>query len=102
MIAVIFEVEPKAQYRDEYFELAEGLMPLLSDMEGFISIERFQSLSDSKKILSLSFWEDEKSVKRWKEQHLHREAQDKGKGRIFTNYRIRVANVFRDYDMSSR
>lgn len=101
MIAVIFEVEPKKEQKAEYFDLAKSLKPFLSEMDGFISIERFQSLSEPNKVLSLSFWEDEDSIMRWKSQIFHKEAQEKGKKNIFHYYRIRVANVVRDYDMKS-
>jgi heme-degrading monooxygenase HmoA len=97
MIAVIFEVTPKENGKAIYFEMAQALQSSLIKIDGFISIERFQSISSSEKFLSLSFWRDETSVKRWKENFEHQIAQKKGKEELFQHYRIRVANVIRDY-----
>jgi len=102
MICVIFEVMPKEERKNEYFEIANELKVTLAEMEGFVSIERFQSLIDQNKFLSLSFWKDEESVKVWREQAFHRQAQVKGRNRIFDNYRLRVASVLRDYGMKER
>ncbi|KGT92487.1 antibiotic biosynthesis monooxygenase [Erwinia typographi] len=97
MIAVLFEAEALAEAQQRYLQLAAELKPLLSDTPGFISIERFQSLSTPGKILSLSWWEDEDSVAGWKQNVMHLAAQREGKRSIFSFYRIRVATVFRDY-----
>jgi heme-degrading monooxygenase HmoA len=97
MIAVIFEVKIKAGQKDKYLELAAELREHLMKVDGFISIERFTSLSEDGKLCSLSFWENEDAVKRWREFDLHRAAQEKGRQEIFADYRIRVAEVFRDY-----
>lgn len=102
MIAVIFEVTPTDEGKDEYLEIAGELKTLLGDMEGFISIERFVSLSDENRLLSLSFWKDQQTVRAWREQVFHREAQAKGRHKLFSNYRIRVAEVIRDYGMDDR
>jgi heme-degrading monooxygenase HmoA len=102
MIAVIFEVEPHSAHRNDYFRIAAELRPLLEEIDGFISIERFQSLSDKTRILSLSFWRDEAAVARWRNLEAHRAAQAEGRARIFRNYRLRIANVARDYGMSER
>ena len=102
MIAVIFEVTPSADGRDRYLELAAELKPLLQDIDGFLSIERFQSLSDPGKLLSLSFWRDEESVRAWRRVEAHREAQSEGRAGVFADYRLRVAAVLRDYGMSAR
>jgi heme-degrading monooxygenase HmoA len=102
MIAVIFEAFPKEGKRNEYFDLAAQLKPELSKIDGFISIERFQSLNDPKKILSLSFWKDEESVAQWRNIELHRHAQKQGRNFIFEDYRLIVANVMRDYGMHNR
>ncbi|WP_340677057.1 antibiotic biosynthesis monooxygenase [Paraglaciecola sp.] len=102
MICVIFEVIPKEERKNEYFAIASELKVTLAEMEGFISIERFQSLADQNKFLSLSFWKDEESVKAWREQTFHRQAQVKGRNQIFDNYRLRVATVLRDYGMKDR
>lgn len=102
MIAVIFEVIPNEGKRDEYLEIAARLKPTLSKMEGFISIERFQSLTDPGKILSLSFWEDESSISEWRNLEMHRAAQKKGRDSIFADYRLRIAGVIRDYGMDDR
>jgi heme-degrading monooxygenase HmoA len=101
MIAVIFEVTPKDGGKEEYLQIATQLKKTLLTINGFISIERFQSLSDSNRFLSLSFWQDEKSVKVWRNNVLHQQAQDKGKNDLFKHYRIRVANVLRDYGSCS-
>ncbi|CCV04150.1 Antibiotic biosynthesis monooxygenase [Mesorhizobium metallidurans STM 2683] len=102
MIAVIFEVEPAAGRRDAYLGIAAELRPLLDGIDGFISIERFQSLVDPGKILSLSFWRDEEAVKAWRNTEEHRRAQKAGRGGIFAGYRLRIANVIRDYGLSER
>ena len=102
MIAVIFEVEPHATQRTDYFRIAAALRPLLEDIDGFISMERFQSLSDDARILSLSFWRDEAAVAQWRTMEAHRAAQTEGRAAIFNNYRLRIAHVVRDYGMSER
>lgn len=102
MIAVIFEVEPHADTRDEYFRIAAELRPLLDEINGFISIERFESLSQPGKVLSLSFWRDEEAVAQWRAAEAHRAAQAEGRTRIFRDYRLRVAHVLRDYGMKGR
>jgi heme-degrading monooxygenase HmoA len=102
MVAVIFEVIPAEGKKDEYFSLAENLRPGLNKIEGFISIERFQSLTHPEKILSLSFWKDEESIAQWRNVELHRQAQVKGRTSVFSDYRLRVAHVVRDYGMNDR
>ena len=102
MIAVIFEVIPFDQRRGDYFSIAADLKPILEKMDGFISIERFQSLHDPAKILSLSFWKDEESIKHWRNLEVHRMAQAKGRESIFKDYRLRIAVVSRDYGMFDR
>ncbi len=101
MIAVIFEVIPADGQSDQYFELAGGLKSALETIDGFISVERFQSLTDAGKYLSLSFWEDEAAIERWFTHSGHTGAQKRGRDGIFKDYRIRVANVFRDYDLAA-
>lgn len=102
MIAVIFEVFPTASGKQEYLEIAGELKQHLSSIEGFISIERFQSLADQDKILSLSFWETEEDVANWRNLEAHRIAQSKGREKLFENYRIRVGNIVRDYSLDQR
>lgn len=102
MIAVIFEVLPHAEHKQEYLDIAASLAPLLKNMDGFISIERFQSLSDPQKILSLSFWRDEAAVAGWRNMEAHRGTQSKGRSEVFQDYRIRIAGVIRDYGMNER
>jgi len=97
MIAVIFEADIIPTQQARYLALATELKPLLADIEGFISIERFQSLTTEGKVLSLSWWRDEESVLLWKKNLLHKTAQAEGKATIFSFYRIRVANTLRDY-----
>jgi heme-degrading monooxygenase HmoA len=102
MIAVIFEVWPKAEGRQEYLDIAASLRPLLEKIDGFISIERFESLTEKGKILSLSFFRDEEAVKAWRNLAEHRAAQAKGRNELFANYRLRIAGVIRDYGMTTR
>ena len=102
MIAVIFEVEPADGRRDAYLDIAAQLKPTLEQMDGFISIERFESLTSKGKILSLSFWRDEAAVAAWRRHEEHRVAQRAGRGGIFRTYRLRVAAVVRDYGMDER
>ena len=102
MIAIIFEVTPAPGRGQEYLDIAGGLRPQLEKMDGFISIERFSSLTTEGKILSLSFWRDEEAVKNWRNVQEHRMAQAKGRGGVFSDYRLRVASVIRDYGMHER
>ena len=102
MIAVIFEVEPKRERFDDYLRIAGSLRGDLEKVDGFISIERFESLSQPGKILSLSFWRDEEAVRSWREHDRHRNAQEKGRREIFLDYRLRVATIIRDYGMFER
>jgi heme-degrading monooxygenase HmoA len=102
MIAVIFEVEPANGRRDAYLDLAARLKPRLEAVDGFVSIERFESLTNPGKILSLSFWRDEAAVAAWRAVDEHRRAQAAGRGGIFAGYRLRVASVIRDYGMTER
>ena len=102
MIAVIFEVTPAPGRREEYLDLAASLRPALEKTDGFISIERFASLTNEGKLLSLSFWRDEEAVRRWRELEGHRAAQARGRAGVFSGYRLRVATVARDYSMTDR
>lgn len=103
MIAVIFEVWPvDSAARARYLALAAALRPLLEGIDGFISIERFESLGESGKILSLSFWRDEQAITRWRNLEAHRVAQTAGRSGVFRDYRLRIAGVLRDYCMSDR
>lgn len=102
MIAVIFEVFPAEGRLQEYLDLAASLRPQLEQLDGFISIERFRSLTTPEKILSLSFWRDEEALARWRRFEEHRQAQAKGRGGVFADYRLRVAAVVRDYGMFDR
>ncbi|EAM8335179.1 antibiotic biosynthesis monooxygenase [Salmonella enterica] len=102
MIAVLFEADVVSSQQDRYFQLAAELKPLLADIDGFISIERFQSLTTSGKILSLSWWRDDEAVLLWKQNVLHKEAQAEGRKSIFSFYRIRIAQVLRDYSSETK
>ncbi|MHB8668084.1 MAG: antibiotic biosynthesis monooxygenase family protein [Burkholderiales bacterium] len=102
MIAVIFEVIPAPGRKQEYLDLAAALRPQLEKMDGFISIERFTSLSNEGKVLSLSYWRDEEAVKNWRRFEGHRLAQARGRNGVFADYRLRVASVLRDYGMRER
>lgn len=102
MIAVIFEVEPAEGRKAEYLDIAAEMRPMLDEIEGFISVERFQSLTDPRKILSLSFFEDEDAILRWRNLSAHRGAQARGRKGVFDNYRLRIAGVIRDYGMFDR
>ena len=102
MMAVIFEVTPAPGQRGAYLEAAAALKPLLAQIDGFVSIERFESLSEPGKLLSLSFWRDEEAVARWRQQEAHRSTQAAGRDHVFADYRLRVATVVRDYGMHDR
>jgi heme-degrading monooxygenase HmoA len=102
MIAVIFEVRPVEGEKNHYLDIAAALRPLLDEIDGFLSIERFESLSEPGKILSLSFWRDEAAVARWRQQEEHRRAQIAGRQSVFADYRLRIATVVRDYGMTER
>jgi len=102
MIAVIFEVKPNKGRKDDYLKIAAELKPLLEEIDGFISVERFQSLTEDGKILSLSFWRDEEAVSRWRQLGEHRQAQKEGRDEIFEDYRLRIAEVKRDYGLFDR
>ncbi|MRX38455.1 antibiotic biosynthesis monooxygenase [Flavobacterium sp. LC2016-23] len=102
MIAVIFEVIPNEGKKAEYLNIAANLRPELDQIDGFISIERFQSFNDPDKVLSLSFWKDEESILKWRNLEMHRFAQSKGREAIFRDYHLRIATVVRDYGMFDR
>ena len=102
MMAVIFEVVPAPGQRGAYLDTAAALRPLLERMDGFVSIERFESLSTPGKLLSLSFWRDEDAVARWRQLEAHRAAQHAGRAGVFADYRLRVAAVVRDYGLHAR
>jgi len=102
MHAVIFEVWPKEEGRQEYLDIAAALRPRLEQIDGFVSIERFQSLTDPGKVLSLSFWRDDAAIAEWRRVEAHRIAQAKGRGELFRDYRLRIAAVVRDYGMNER
>ena len=102
MIAVIFEVEPAPGERQTYLDTAAALRAELEAIDGFISVERFESLSRPGRLLSLSFWRDEEAVRRWRNLPSHREAQAHGRQGVFRDYRLRVAEVLRDYGLHER
>lgn len=102
MIAVIFEVLPHAEQRQAYLDTAADLRAHLEQIDGFLSVERFESLSQPGKVLSLSFWRDEAAVQQWRTLEVHRQAQAAGREHIFADYRLRVAEVQRDYGLHAR
>jgi heme-degrading monooxygenase HmoA len=102
MIAVIFEVEPAPGGRQPYLDRAAALAPLLAGIDGFLSIERFESLTAPGRLLSLSFWRDEAAIAAWRTLEAHRSAQAAGRGGLFTGYRLRIAAVMRDYGLEDR
>ena len=102
MIAVIFEVEIADGQKDAYLDVAAAMRPLIDQIDGFISVERFQSLTNPGKLLSLSFFRDEDAVQEWRRLSAHRGAQTKGRAGVFSNYRLKVAHVIRDYGMFDR
>lgn len=102
MIAVIFEFIPREGKFQDYYDLALGLNEEVKKFDGFISIERFESINNKGKFVSLSFWRDEEAVRNWRNVQLHREAQKEGRKSIFSGYRLRIASVIRDYEMDRR
>lgn len=102
MIAVIFEVQPNEGKLDSYLDMAAGLKPMLQEIDGFISVERFKSLTIEGKYLSLSFWRDEDALIAWRRHNHHRKAQHDGRHEMFADYRLRVCSVIRDYRMFER
>ncbi|MEM7508158.1 MAG: antibiotic biosynthesis monooxygenase [Pseudomonadota bacterium] len=102
MIAIIFEVEPADGKMDTYLDHAATLRPMLEEMDGFISVERFQSLTTPGKLLSLSFWRDEDAVVAWRNHDVHRKMQRMGRSGMFSGYRLRVAGIIRDYGLTDR
>ncbi len=102
MIAIIFEVEPADGQKDAYLDIAAEMRPLVEQVDGFISVERFQSLTNPDKLLSLSLFRDEAAVENWRNLTEHRRAQAKGRAGVFRDYRLRVAQVIRDYSMTER
>ncbi len=102
MIAVLFEADVAPSKQTRYLQLAAELKPLLADIDGFISIERFQSLTTPGKILSLSWWQDEEAVLKWKRNVLHKAAQEEGQKSLFDFYRIRIVQSLREYSSKSR
>ncbi|MFA8384841.1 MAG: antibiotic biosynthesis monooxygenase [Pelagibaca sp.] len=102
MIAIIFELTPADGQKDAYLDIAATMRPMVEEVEGFISVERFQSLTNPDKLLSISFFEDEDAVLRWRKLAAHRNAQSKGRNGIFSDYRLRVCHVMRNYGMFDR
>ena len=102
MMAVIFEVVTREGQRQAYLDAAAALRPMLEEVDGFLSIERFQSLTQPDKLLSLSFWRDEAAVARWRDLDAHCRAQEFGRAHAFADYRLRVASLVRDYGMENR
>lgn len=102
MIAIIFEVEPADGKMEHYLDLAAKLRPHLTEMDGFISVERFESLTTPGKLLSLSIWRDEDAVQAWRNHEVHRKMQTLGRTGLFAGYRLRVAGVIRDYTLTDR
>jgi heme-degrading monooxygenase HmoA len=102
MIAIIFEVWPDPAHREVYLNTAASLRPLFEKIDGFISVERFESLTEPGKLLSLSVWRDEEAVAQWRAVEAHRIAQARGRDKLFLNYRLRVAGIIRDYGMNER
>ena len=102
MIAIIFEVEPAEGQHGAYLDHAATLKPMLEQMDGFLSVERFESLTTPGKLLSISFWRDEEAVQAWRNHEMHREMQRMGRSGLFADYRIRVAGVIRNYTLNDR
>jgi heme-degrading monooxygenase HmoA len=102
MFVVVFEVEPKEGREQDYLDLAAQLKPEVEEIDGFISVERFKSMTKAGRLVSVSYWRDEDSVKRWREHNRHHLAQLSGRGQIFADYRITVAEVERQYGMFER
>jgi heme-degrading monooxygenase HmoA len=102
MIAVIFEVEPAEGQRGAYLDIAAAMRPMVDEVDGLISVERFESLTEPGKLLSLSFFRDEAAVEAWRKLAAHRAAQSQGRAGIFAGYRLRVAHVLRDYGLHDR
>lgn len=102
MIAIIFEVIPAEGRKADYLDIAAEMRPMVYEVEGFLSVERFQSLTNPDKLLSISFFEDEEAVARWRKLAAHRSAQSKGRAGIFSDYRLKVCHVLRDYGMTDR
>ncbi|MDX7988694.1 antibiotic biosynthesis monooxygenase [Xenorhabdus sp. 12] len=102
MLAVIFEVEIAENQSAQYFDTAAAIRPLLDNIPGFISVERFQSLNKNNKYLSLSYWRDEESIRQWRNTVQHQEAQVLGRNGVFADYRLRVVAIIRDYGMNNR
>ena len=102
MIAVIFEVWPAEGQTDRYLDLAASLREELQGIDGFMSVERFRSITDPGKLLSLSFWRDEDAVRAWRNRETHRAVQAQGRAGVFRDYRLRIAGVIRDYGLHDR
>lgn len=102
MIAVIFEVMPREGMKEPYLDMAAEMRPLAESIDGFISVERFQSLTNPGKLMSLSFWRDDAALEEWRKLSQHRHAQTTGRRHLFQDYRLRVAAVIRDYGMMDR
>ncbi|MGB1695774.1 MAG: antibiotic biosynthesis monooxygenase family protein [Paracoccaceae bacterium] len=102
MIAIIFEVIPAEGRKQDYLDIAAMMRPLVEEVEGFISVERFQSLTNPDKLLSISFFEDEAAIDRWRNTSAHRSVQSKSRAEIFADYHLRICHVIRDYGMFDR
>lgn len=96
MFAVIFEVQPTTETRETYLALAKLLKPELERIEGFIDNERFASQKTEGRVLSLSTWQDEKAVIRWRTLGVHHVVQETGRQAIFADYHLRVGEITAD------
>ena len=102
MIAVIFESWPRAGRKETYLDMADNLNPLVAEVDGFISVERFESVTEPGKFVALSFWRDEAAVTAWRNLVEHRRIQEQSRRTVFDDYRLRVAAVIRDYGKDDR
>ncbi len=101
-IVVLFEVTPTKEGMEKYLELASMLKPMLSGFDGFISAERFQSLNNEGKLLSMNVWENEEAIEKWRNTLSHRMSQLEGKNKLFESYKITVCNTIREYSNTDR
>ena len=96
MFSVLFEVHPKPDQWDAYLGYVKMLRPELEQVEGFVDNIQYRSLNREGWILSLSNWQDEKAVVRWRTKMRHHEVQELGRGEVLLDYHLRVGQITLD------
>lgn len=90
--AVIF-TSTKIQDTEGYDEMAERMVELASKQDGFLGVESARNEVG----ITVSYWKDLESIKKWKENSEHTVAREKGRKYWYSAFKTRIAKVERDY-----